>query len=192
MKKILLVGDSHIQGLYSAWTEIIRFKESNFDVEFIMKIGSTAYSVDFSDIDLKDTDGKTILICFGEVDIRRRLPRYDNAAEVATKYIQKAKDHFKNNRIVFLQPTPQALTELTHEFLAFNEEMKGFIPYTLEERLVQQNNFYRALEESGEEVITMAECLGVNFTTEKELEDGCHLNRQHAIDVVRYINKVVD
>lgn len=192
MKNILLIGDSHIQGLYAAWTEIIRFQESDCEIEFLEYSGVSAYSVDFSNITQSQIQDKVILMCFGENDIRRRLPKYNNATEVVAKYIQKAKDHFKNNRIIFLQPVPQALDHLTDEFKKKNKDMQGFIPYTLEERLVQQNNFYRALEESGEEVVTMAGCLGVNFTTEKELEDGCHLNRQHAIDVVRYINKAVD
>lgn len=193
MKRLILIGDSHIQGLYAAWTELVRLQESNFEVEFIEYSGISAYSVDFSNINPEQIEDHIIFLCFGENDIRRRLPKHDNAKEVVQRYIDKAKFHFKDNRIIFLQPVPQAIDHLTDEFKKKNKAMEGFIPYTLEERLAQQNNFYAALEESGEEVIKMIDCLGVNFTTEKELEDGCHLNREHWLESVRYINhKIVN
>jgi hypothetical protein len=193
MKTIVLIGDSHVQGLHSAWSELVRLKESKFDIEIIQYSGKSAYSVDFSDIDLESLKDKIILIYFGENDIRRRLPKHDNAKDVVDIYVKKALKYFKGNRVIFVQPPPQALDHLTHEFNHTNELMKGFVPYTIKERLEQQTNFYRALEEfDGIELIRMKDALGISVASEVELEDGCHLNREHTTKVVTYINKVVD
>jgi hypothetical protein len=192
MKYITIIGTSHDTGLSVGFSEFARINKIDIKTHTIIYPAEYAYRVDYNGVNKHDVCGDIILAYFGERDCRRKLPKYNNAEETAKKYIQKTLEHFKDNRVIFIQPPPQALDELTHEFqysqVAFNP---------LAERLKQQRIFYKTLENyEGIEVIKMMDVLGIEVATEENVYDGCHLNRSTVIYlaeyIYNYINKAVD
>jgi lysophospholipase L1-like esterase len=188
MKYITIVGDSHAEGLASGFCEFARINNVNIKTGFVLYKGECAYNVDYNETNIHDLTNDIILANFGENDCRRKLPKYKNAEETAKKYIEKTLSYFKDNRVIFIQPSPQALDELTHEF-QFSK--KNFYP--LAERLEQQRIFNDALAKyDGIEVINMKDAIGLEIGTEKDLQDGCHLNRDNTIALAAYINNYLD
>jgi lysophospholipase L1-like esterase len=188
MKYITLVGDSHAEGLASGFCEYARIYKKDIKTGFVVYKGVCAYNVNYSNINIHDFSSDIILAHFGENDIRHQLPKHKNAEETAKKYIQKTLDFFKDNRVIFLGPTPQALDELTHEF---NSSQNNF--YTLEQRLEQQRIFTKTLAEyKGIEFISMQDIFGIEVATKDYLWDGCHFNRDCGINVAKYVVNYID
>ena len=192
MKYITIIGDSHAEGISSGLSEFARINNVDIKTEFVKYHGGYAYKVDYSNINTADLYGHTLLFHFGENDCRRKLPKYKNAEETAKTYIQKTLEHFKDNRLIFIQPVPQALNELTHEF---QFSPKEFNP--LEKRIEQQRIFNKTISEyKGIEYISMQDVFGIEVATAEYLADGCHLNRENEIllagYIINYINKAVD
>jgi len=115
------------------------------------------------------------------------LPKYKNPEEVVEKYVNTSLKFFKGLNVAFMQPVPQAIDELTYEF---NSNKEAWHPF--EERMAQQKIFYEALKSYNQKVIDIFEAIGINHLTSKYTDDGCHLNRNTAIDLVRYINIAVN
>ena len=183
MKYITIIGDSHAQNLASGFTEYAIINNLDVKTAFIAYIGVCAYNVDYSNINVHDLDSNIILVHFGENDIRHQLPRHKNAEETAKKYIEKTLDFFKDNKVIFIGPTPQALDEIAQKF----NLSKRYI-YNLEERLEQQRIFNKTLAEyKGIEFISMQDILGIEIATKDHLHDECHLNRDSVLDVAEYI-----
>jgi len=192
MKDITIIGDSHGENLSSGFIEYSIINKIDLKTGFIPYNGVCAYNADYSNVNIHDLYSNIILANFGEIDIRYQLPKHKNAEETAKKYIKKALDFFKDNRVIFIGPTPQALDEITWEF---NSSQNDF--YTLEERLDQQRIFNRTLAEyEGIEFISMQDILGIEVATKNHLQDECHLNRDSVLKaaeyIINYINKAVD
>jgi lysophospholipase L1-like esterase len=192
MKYITIIGDSHAENLASGFIEYSRINNINVKASFIVYSGVCAYNVDYSNVNIYDLDSNIILVHFGENDIRKQFPKYKNAEETAKKYIQKTLDFFKDNRVIFIGPVPQALNEVIEEFDAYKTEF-----YPIEKRIEGQRIFNKTLAEyEGIEFISMQKILGIEVATRNHLQDGCHLNRDGVLSaaeyIINYINKAVD
>lgn len=159
MKKIYLIGDCHVSRVSEhyrnvkavpALTDVIfwgRASKKGWDLDFKKMYKEEELSsgkeeqlfygdgvIPFSEI----KDDGILLSWFGYVDVRTFLSNYDNADEVAERYIRQIVDNFKNSTIVIIEPLPQ-FTEmlLKHE---------GISPYfTYEQRLNQNRKFLDSL-----------------------------------------------
>ena len=188
MRYITIIGDSHAENLKVGVAEFARLNNIDVKINLITYHGKCIYNVDYADINTQDFSKDIILVHFGEVDIRRKLPKYNNAEETAKKYIEKTLDHFKNNRVIFVQPAPQALDELTYEFQSSEKEI-----YFLSERIKQQRIFNKTLENyKGIEIIKIIDAIGIEIATEDNVHDGCHLNRETVINLGGYIHNYID
>jgi hypothetical protein len=166
---------------------VVRLDGVEATTRSIVYKGVSAYNVDYSNLDRSDINNTTILFTFGECDIRRHLPKYKNPEEVVEKYVNTSLKFFKGLDVVFMQPVPQAIDELTYEF---NSNKEAWHPF--EERMAQQKIFYESLKNYNQKVIDISEAIGIDHLTSEYTDDGCHLTRKTAIDLVRYINIAVN
>ncbi len=162
MTKIYAIGDCHLSRVQE------HYDPKQSDVEFIMwgKAAKKIWDIDFSEMlalnevssgkeqQKFDGDGVTlfnqikdediIFSWFGYVDIRTFLSKYNNADEVAKRYVDQLKSYFKNALIVIIEPLPQ-FTEMLLKY-------EGISPsYTYEERLNQNKLFLESLHKYAEE-----------------------------------------
>lgn len=187
MKNITIIGDSHAETVNSAWDDLTRLQRSQVKTKSIIYSGVSAYNIDYSNLDKSEIEDSTILLVFGECDIRRHLPKFNNAQEVVQKYVHNSLEYFKGFDVIFMQPIPQAIDELTHEF---NHNIQAW--HSFEKRMEQQKIFYDSLMNSDQKVISMFDAIGQEFLTSDHTDDGCHLNRDIATTLVEYINIAVD
>lgn len=124
---------------------------------------------------------------FGEVDIRRFLPKYKNAEVAVERYVNSALNFFDGLDIMFMQPIPQTVDPLTHEF-----RNNAAIWYTFEHRMAQQENFYKALNTYDQKVIDTVSLLGTDHLRSEHTDDGCHLRRSLSIELGRSMYNAVD
>lgn len=177
MNKIYAIGDCHLSRVQE------HYDPSKSDVDFVIwgKAAKKIWDLDFNEMrkvnevssgkeqqrfngdgvtefnDIKDES--VIFSWFGYVDIRTFLSKYDNADEVAKKYIDQLKNEFKNSIIVIIEPLPQ-FTEMLLKY-------EGISPsYTYEQRLNQNKLFLDALHRYASEA-------GINhFITQDEIKNA--------------------
>jgi hypothetical protein len=192
MKYITIIGDSHAENLASGFTEYSIINNINVRTGHISYNGGFVYNLDYSGLNMHDLNSNIILAHFGENDIRHQFPKHKNAERTAKKYIEKTLDFFKDNRVIFIGPVPQASNEVIEEFDAYKT---GFYP--IEKRIEGQRIFNKTLAEyEGIEFISMQKILGIEVATKEYLQDECHLNRDSGLNaaeyIINYINKAVD
>jgi hypothetical protein len=159
MKKIYLIGDCHVSRVSEHYNKN-KAMHNLVDVVFWGKAAKKVWDLDFKKMyeeeelssgkeeqlfygdgvipfsDIKD--GGILLSWFGYVDIRTFLSGYDNADEVAKKYIKEIVNNFKNSTIVIIEPLPQ-FTEMMLKY-------EGISPhYTYQQRLNQNKKFLDSL-----------------------------------------------
>jgi hypothetical protein len=187
MKTITVIGDSHASGLGVGLSEATRLNKLDMFSSPIVFSGRSAYNMDYSILNRSNILDSTILLSFGECDIRRHLPKHNNAEEVVEKYIEKSLKFFEGLDVVFMLPTPQATDQLTYEF---NHNKDNWYPF--KQRFKQQNIFYESLKNSGQKVIDIVDAIGVDRIDHEQTDDGCHLKRNILIDLGLYIYNAVD
>jgi hypothetical protein len=188
MKNITVVGDSHAGALGVGLEQAERLYKLDMVSNAIVFSGRSAYNLDYSVLGReKIQDDTTILLNFGECDIRRHLPKHDNAKEVVEKYIDKSLKFFDGLDIVFMLPTPQAIDQLTYEF-NYNKDSW----YIFERRFKQQTIFYEALKNSGQKIVDTVDAIGVDRLGWEQSDDGCHLKRSMLLQLGVYIYNAVD
>jgi hypothetical protein len=188
MNNIIIIGDSHAEALNYGWEKasVLDFKKDTH--KSIVYSGVSAYNINYSKISKKDIEGSIVILFFGECDIRRNLPKYNNASEVVEKYIDYSLEFFKGCKIFFIKPVPQAIDRLTHEF----NKNKAYW-YSLEKRLEQQEKFYKSLDNYANiNVIDTPNIIGTNIVTSDYSEDGCHLNKNYCVKLALHIKNVVN
>lgn len=156
MTKIYAIGDCHLSRVQE------HYNPSESDVDFVIwgKAAKKIWDINFAEMltldevssgkeqQRFDGDGVTLFsqikdedvlfAWFGYVDIRTFLSKYNNADEVAKRYIDQLKSYFKNSLIVIIEPLPQ-FTEMLLKY-------EGISPsYTYEERLNQNKLFIESL-----------------------------------------------
>jgi hypothetical protein len=156
MTKIYAIGDCHISRVQE------HYNPSESDVDFVIwgKAAKKIWDINFAEMltldevssgkeqQRFDGDGVTLFsqikdedvlfAWFGYVDIRTFLSKYNNADEVAKRYVDQLKSYFKNSLIVIIEPLPQ-FTEMLLKY-------EGISPsYTYEERLNQNKLFIESL-----------------------------------------------
>jgi hypothetical protein len=156
MTKIYAIGDCHLSRVQE------HYNPSESDVDFVMwgKAAKKIWDINFAEMltldevssgkeqQRFDGDGVTLFsqikdedilfAWFGYVDIRTFLSKYNNADEVAKRYVDQLKSYFKNSLIVIIEPLPQ-FTEMLLKY-------EGISPsYTYEERLNQNKLFIESL-----------------------------------------------
>jgi hypothetical protein len=189
MKNITVVGDSHASALGVALSEASRLYKLDMFSNSIVFSGRSAYTLDYETlVDRSNIQhDTTILLNFGECDIRRHLPKHKNAEQVVEKYVNTSLKFFDGLNIVFMLPTPQAIDQLTYEFNYNKDDW-----HTFDRRLKQQTIFYEALKNSGQKVIDIVDALGVDRLGWEESDDGCHLKRSLLLKLGVYIYNAVD
>jgi hypothetical protein len=188
MKNITVIGDSHASALGVGLSEAKRLYKLDMVSNPIIFSGRSAYNLDYSILDRSNIqDDTTILLNFGECDIRRHLPKHDNAKEVVEKYVNTSLKFFNGLDIVFMLPTPQAIDQLTYEFNYNKDNWHIF-----ERRFKQQTIFYEALRNSGQKIIDIVDAIGVDRLGWEESDDGCHLKRSMLLALGVYIYNAVD
>ena len=94
MNKIF-IGDSHIQSiallLQQKYNKI--YADKKWPNVEISTPGRSAYKLDYSELVIPDISDKIVIVLFGENDIRKHLPKYDNASSVVDAYVKKLKIH---------------------------------------------------------------------------------------------------
>lgn len=178
MYKIFIVGDSHASRLAFGWGKTDR----KIQMKLKENSGVSAFNVNynyFSQLDLKDY---IILVNFGEVDIRKYLPKYNNAEEVVDQYVKNTLEAFKNNKVVFIEPTPQAEDKDYGKF-KYNKN-DGF---NLIDRLSQQFKFNNRLNTHDIDIIKIKDVIGVEILNSEYTDDGCHLNDKYSIILADYV-----
>ncbi len=177
MTKIYAIGDCHLSRVQE------HYDPSKSDIDFVIwgKAAKKIWDLDFNEMRSNneissgkeqqrfDGDGVTEFIAikdesvifswFGYVDIRTFLSKYDNADEVAKKYIDQLKNEFKNSIIVIIEPLPQ-FTEMLLKY-------EGISPsYTYEQRLNQNKLFLESMHRYAEEA-------GIrHFITQDEIKNA--------------------
>jgi len=156
MTKIYAIGDCHLSRVQE------HYNPSESDVDFVIwgKAAKKIWDINFAEMltldevssgkeqQRFDGDGVTLFsqikdedvlfAWFGYVDIRTFLSKYNNADEVAKRYIDQLKSYFKNSLIVIIEPLPQ-FTEMLLKY-------EGISPsYTYGERLNQNKLFIESL-----------------------------------------------
>lgn len=156
MTKIYAIGDCHLSRVQE------HYNPSESDVDFVIwgKAAKKIWDINFAEMltldevssgkeqQRFDGDGVTLFsqikdedvlfAWFGYVDIRTFLSKYNNADEVAKRYVDQLKSYFKNSLIVIIEPLPQ-FTEMLLKY-------EGISPsYTYEERLNQNKLFIESL-----------------------------------------------
>ena len=168
MKNIHMIGDCHLSRAiehYYPEEHNIKFipwpkaglKMHSFNIEKMREENELSSGVEFTrtvnhkpePISVIKDDG-ILAIWMGYVDTRTFLPRYKNADETVSKFIENIKLNFTNSKVVIIEPLPQ-FTEmlLKHE---------GISPYyTHEQRIDQNREFLAALHkyasEAGFEIV---------------------------------------
>lgn len=174
MTIIYAMGDCHLSRVQE------HYDPNNSDINFVIwgKAAKKIWDLDFDEMRSSneissgkeqqkfDGDGVTEFVAikdesvifswFGYVDIRTFLSKYENADEVAKKYIDQLKNGFKNSLIVIIEPLPQ-FTEMLLKY-------EGISPsYTYEQRLNQNKLFLESMHKYAKEAgIT-------NFITQSEI-----------------------
>ena len=212
MKKIYLIGDCHVSRVSEHYGKN-KVTPSLVDVVFWGKAAKSVWNLDFKKMyeeeelssgkeeqlfygdgvipfsDIKD-DG-ILLSWFGYVDIRTFLSGYDNADEVAKKYIKEIVNNFKNSTIVIIEPLPQ-FTEMMLKY-------EGISPhYTYQQRLNQNKKFLDSLHKYAHDAgITnfifqsqILDAVGVKELT----PDMTHNKAHHPVDGLKdeYNSKILD
>lgn len=209
MKKIYLIGDCHLSRVSE------HYEKNNNKIEMVFwgKASKKIWNLDFITMyqenelssgketmrhpddgiipfsDIKD-DG-VIFSWLGYVDIRTFLSGYNNAENVAEKYIDQLKQNFKNSKIIIIEPLPQ-FTEMLLKYEGIS------IFYTYEQRLEQNKKFLEAMHVYASEAgITdfifqseILECLGVSELT----PEMTHTKAPHPVDGLKdeYNKKILD
>ena len=101
--------------------------------------------------------------------------------------INKTLNKFGRDKVIFLEPTPQSEDKLIEKYQTYKYDR-----YPLEERIVQQEIFYKALNSYNLNVIKMKNAIGVDVLTDQYTDDGCHLNDKYSYVLAEYINKYLD
>jgi hypothetical protein len=143
--------------------------------------------IPFSDI----KDDGILLLWFGYVDVRTFLSRYDNADEVAKRYIKEIVNNFKNSTIVIIEPLPQ-FTEMILKYEGISSH------YTYQQRLNQNKKFLDSLHKYAHDAgitnfIFQSEIL--DAVGVKELTpDMTHNKAPHPVDGLKdeYNSKILD
>jgi len=152
--------------------------------------GKHCYNVDYSNIDIPT--GSKILLHFGEIDIRKSLPKYKNTEETVKRYIDKSVDYFKDYELFFIKPIPQAEDSLTWEFKPGATIGENKRAYYLEERLKEQNIFYSTLDQYADNVIDTPSAINTNILKAENTDDGCHLNLENSLKLIKYIDIAIN
>ena len=162
MKNIYMIGDCHLSRAiehyypekhdvtFIPWPKA-GLKMHAFNIEKMREENELSSGVEFTrtvnhrpePISVIKDDG-ILAIWMGYVDTRTFLPRYKNADETVSKFIENIKLNFPNSRVVIIEPLPQ-FTEmlLKHE---------GISPYyTVIERIDQSREFLAALQKYASE-----------------------------------------
>jgi hypothetical protein len=179
MSDLLIIGDSHAAYLGHA------LSRSNCNFLEIFSGGVSAYNLNYEKYDIPDIFGIPVVVSFGEIDIRNKSVKYNNAKEVAERLVKKTKERFPNNRVLFIQPNPQPID--LKDFIDPNLDPR----YSLEDRLVQQKAFYEALNDSNIEIVPTSTILGLEMLNRSDTIDGLHLIRSHTDKIVKYIHKSI-
>lgn len=197
MVKIYAMGDCHLSRVQE------HYDPSSSEIDFVIwgKAAKKIWDLDFEEMRLSNEassgkeeqkfqgDGVTyfneikdesvLFSWFGYVDVRTFLSRYNNADEVAKKYIEQLTKNFKNSLIVIIEPLPQ-FTEMLLKY-------EGISPsYTYEQRLNQNKLFLESLHKYANEAgvvnfIKQSEIL--EAIGEKELTPAMtHTKAPHPVD----------
>ena len=162
MKKVYLLGDCHTTRVYehwnpetcpvdfkawglagmTAWTfdpfELENEEKLSNGIENINEYVKKEYSFVKKFNEFKDPD--IVLVWLGYVDIRQRLPEWDNAEKDAYQILDRIRAYYTNSVIQVIEPLPQ-FTEMLLKY-------DGISPVqTYEERQRQNHIFCAALNE---------------------------------------------
>ena len=187
IKNITLIGDSHSQYIYRGLSELVRLENLDLVSKLIPYSGVSAWNVDYSVLNRSRFEGSTIVLMFGECDIRRHLPRFNNAEEAVAKYVFNSINFFKGLDIAFMKPVPQAIDELTAEFRNNKNQWHSF-----EKRMHQQEKFYESLNNYNIKIIDTVKAIGTDYIDFEHSDGGHHLNEDKSIELAKYIYKAVD
>jgi lysophospholipase L1-like esterase len=175
--RIIVVGDSHAYELSLGLEETGRIAKDKLKV-FSYR-GVSAYSIKYDDFKVENYKNDLVLVCFGEADIRRYLPKYDNADMVVDLYIKKTLKTFKDSTIVFLEPPPQVI-DIDYKEIEYKNKYHNNKPYTLSDRLSQQLKFNSCLNSYSINLIKMKDIFNLEVLDLRHTDDGCHLNSKYA------------
>lgn len=197
MTKVYAMGDCHLSRVQE------HYDPNESDVDFVMwgRAAKKIWDIDFSEMlsaddlssgkeeqkfngdgitkfsQIKDED--IVFSWFGYVDIRTFLSKYNNADEVAKKYIEQLRSYFKNALLVIVEPLPQ-FTEMLLKY-------EGISPsYTYEERLNQNRLFLESLHKYASEAgithfITQDQILKA-IGSEELTPEMTHTKAPHPVD----------
>jgi hypothetical protein len=172
---VTLIGDSHSNTIVKSMESLYVSNRTNINIDRHFPIpGKHCYNADYSEINTMPES--KILLHFGEVDIRLSLVKYKNTEEVVKRYVDKAVDYFKYCDLYFIKPIPQAEDSLSWEHKPGSKIGEGRRAYFLEEKLIEQNIFYSALDKYAPNVIDTPTAIGTNVLKMCDTDDGCHLN----------------
>lgn len=189
--KTAIIGDSHSNSIYKYLEQLYLSNKTNIRVDWHFPYkGKHCYNVDYSEINLPL--GTTILLLFGEIDIRKSLVKYKNTEEVVKKYINKSVDYFKDCNLYFIKPIPQAEDSLAWEHKPGSKIGEGKRAYFLEEKIIQQDIFYSTLDKYAPNVIDTPTAIKTNVLGLYDTDDGCHLNEEKSIMLAKYINIAIN
>ena len=209
MKNIYLIGDCHLSRVSEHYNQI----SNDIDMIFWGKAAKKIWDLDFEAMrkekelssgkeeqkfaddgvipfsDIKDDS--VLFSWFGYVDIRTFLSNYDNADEIAKKYIEQLTTNFSGSKILIIEPLPQ-FTEMLLKY-------EGISPhYTYEQRLEQNRKFLDAMHSYARNAgITnfifqsqILECLGVSELT----PNMTHNKAPHPVDGLKdeYNKKILN
>lgn len=148
MENVYLIGDSHALRVYEshdlnsttinfkAWgkggADIYNFnalglqkgKIVSDDFETTLPQNWDGEKLSFNNI----TDDGLILAWFGYIDVKRGLPKYDDADEIAKRYIKNLKETFWNSKIRIIEPHPQFIEIIerdVEEYPAYDYELRS-------------------------------------------------------------------
>jgi hypothetical protein len=142
--------------------------------------GRSAYTLNYKNLNIPDANNLVVLAIFGECDIRNYLPKYNNAKEVVEQYVNKTKEAFPNNRIIFVEPMPQVIN--LHKLDS---------KHTFENRLKQQNKFYEALSTHDIEILKMSDSIGIDRLEDWHTFDQQHLSDECADKLASYLYTMI-
>lgn len=189
MSKFFLIGDSHARGLGGYSHHLFNSSLSSLDMSHYAKDGQSAYTLEYDKLDMGSLSvGRTSLVFFGECDIRKYLPKYDNAAYVAEMYVNDTYGYFGKD-VLFLEPTPQAIDEIQ---VPYNDlDGNPVKEYEFGERIHQQSLFFEALNRySNGNVISIKDIIDTDRLTSEHTDDGCHLNKKYLKIVIDHLEKL--
>lgn len=117
MNNTYIIGDSHVERMHDSVVD-----EKIKNLYFISYDGKSGYGVKYDNLQLTEND--IIIVCFGYIDVKVKLPEFKNTSIAVKTYVDKTLNFFSNNQIIFTEPFPQFIEKAGNGFPLYDIDLR--------------------------------------------------------------------